>query len=279
MRQKLAEFSPGGQVSSSTSNYRRPVWTETASTLLTWSSADHQETIDLLDLNGKPVVNIWNEKQQLSTQLTFSSWGTLLYSALLASRGSRNSEDFDSQLRTLFGLTARSWLRFTPPTSFVIRDKMRCFLRMSDGLLELLEGHSKLSLSESSLSEVQQPSKHCGENFSRSQREPKSPTTSRIVAVPGKQTGPLFALEFHGTERQPTSSLSVILKARSEDTGVLYLDTWDLVLDEETSDSLLKTVSMIISNLQARKSSWNIASTLCSQLISSMKTAPRTSDS
>ena len=99
--------------------------------------------------------------------------------------------------------------------------------------------------------------------------------TLRIEDDRGNAIGLSFALDSAGTGKRLMSSLSIIPNRHSDAVGETYLDFSSRPLNTHESNWLDKTLSMITSSSPDPMYSSDIASTLCSQLTSWMRTARR----
>jgi hypothetical protein len=131
-------------------------------TLLMWSAADLRIIVRQSETSGSPAVSIWNEKSKRLTQLTFSSWETLLSALLQELRESPalTNEEYSSASKTLALPDGLSWLRFILHTFSETPDRIQFSPKMLDVLPALLEASCKLSRSDVSLLQQAADSEH-----------------------------------------------------------------------------------------------------------------------
>ena len=148
MKRKQDESSLDGLDSCWISHSRVPGFSARKFMSLTWSSADLPITVVLLEWNGKPAVDIWNERSGQYAHVTASSWETLRSRLLLENPGLLPSAAFVSMFETLYGRDAPSWLQSIRLTCSETPDRVQFFTRTLDDLLDSCGESFKLFLSD-----------------------------------------------------------------------------------------------------------------------------------
>jgi len=152
MKRKQGKYLVVERGNFSTESFEMLALSQIYATLLTWSSADLRIIVRQSETSGSPAVSIWNEKSKQLTQLTFSSWETLLSELLreLQESPSLTSAEYSSASKTLSLPKGSSWLRFILHTFSETPDKIQFSPKILDVLPVLLEASCKLSRSAES---------------------------------------------------------------------------------------------------------------------------------
>ena len=112
MKRKQGKYLVVERGNFSTESFEMLALSQIYATLLTWSSADLRIIVRQSETSGSPAVSIWNEKSKQLTQLTFSSWETLLSELLreLQESPSLTSAEYSSASKTLSLPKGSSWV-------------------------------------------------------------------------------------------------------------------------------------------------------------------------
>jgi hypothetical protein len=165
MRREPAESFRDPQVSFLIVRWTRQDFHEAMYMSQTLSSVDHQITLGLSELIGKPAAFIWSEKSARCALITPFSLETLLFRLLQESLASLGREASVWMLKILFGEGAQSWPQYTQRTSSETRDSTLYFRRTSaDSLVQSKASFAQLGSSPMP-SEILQALNDYGEHF------------------------------------------------------------------------------------------------------------------